>query len=82
MPKITRVNPQSVLTLQAIRTLVDLMLETLATDKDAARYDDLCRRIGVVSVQQPLFTAREDAETERPPAEDAMVLLRRQLGVS
>jgi hypothetical protein len=45
MPKVARVNPQRVLTLQAIRTLIDLTLETLATDRDADRYDDLCQRL-------------------------------------
>ena len=51
MPKVTRMNPASVLTLQAIRTLVYLMLETLATDRDAARYDDLCKRLWVSEIE-------------------------------
>lgn len=38
-------NPASVLTLQAIRTVIDLMLETQTRDKNTARYDDLFIRL-------------------------------------
>jgi hypothetical protein len=38
-------NPGSLLTLRAIRTLVRIMIETLERDRDPARYDDLLQRL-------------------------------------
>ena len=47
MPNITRMTAESLFTLRVIQTLVNLMIETIERDRDAARYEDLCQRLGV-----------------------------------
>jgi hypothetical protein len=59
-------NPKSFLTLQAIRTLVTLMLETLERDRDTERYDDLFTRL-LVDVET--LTAHERRPIEGLPVD-------------
>ena len=47
MPNITRMTAESLFTLRVMQTLVNLMIETIERDRDAARYEDLCQRLRV-----------------------------------